>query len=133
MNHAAFWGATWRGFTVLGVYKQVAAQIGRACPAMILALPVAVVTYVAWPRTRYFGNTAPLLMAALFFVLEMLIPTWLAQDFYWGAMPFFLSSSGRLADLMETRRRSLVTAGVFGLMAAYVVWSLLGLARASQG
>src|SRR5215469_11028388 len=50
MRHAAFWGATWRGFTYLGVYQQVAVQLGRACPALALALPVAVVTYAAWPR-----------------------------------------------------------------------------------
>ena len=74
MRHAAFWGATWRGFTVLGVYKQVAVQIGRACPALALALPVALVTYAAWPRTRYFGNTAPLLVAVLFLVLGMAHP-----------------------------------------------------------
>lgn len=134
MSHAAFWGATWRGFTVLGVYKQVAAQIGRACPAMILALPVAVVTYALWPRTRYFGNTAPLLMAALFIVLGIAHPHVAGAGFLLAAIPFlFVFVSGILADLMETRWRSLVTASVFGLMAAYVVWGLLGLARASQG
>ena len=56
LRRASFWGATWRGFRVWGVYKQVAAQIGRACPALVLALPVALATYVVWPRTRYFGN-----------------------------------------------------------------------------
>ena len=30
LRRASFWGATWRGFRVWGVYKQVAAQIGRA-------------------------------------------------------------------------------------------------------
>ncbi len=74
MRQAAFWGATWRGFTVLGVYKQVAVQIGRACPALALGLPVALVTYAAWPRTRYFGNTAPLLVAVLFVILGMAHP-----------------------------------------------------------
>src|SRR5277367_3357803 len=48
MRHAVFWGATWRGFTVLGVYKQVAAQLGRACPALAVALPVAAVTFAVW-------------------------------------------------------------------------------------
>ena len=67
MRHASFWGATWRGFTVWGVYRQVAVRIGRACPALALGLPVALVAYAAWPRTRYFGNTAPLLVAVLFF------------------------------------------------------------------
>ena len=45
MRGAMFWGATWRGFTVPGVYKQVAVQMGRACPALALAFPVAAVTY----------------------------------------------------------------------------------------
>ena len=35
MRHAVFWGATWRGFTVPGVYKQVVIQIGDACPAFV--------------------------------------------------------------------------------------------------
>src|SRR5580700_3410278 len=62
IRHAVFLGLTWRGFTVLGVYKQVAVQIGRACPALALAMPAALVTYALWPRTRYFGNTASLLV-----------------------------------------------------------------------
>jgi hypothetical protein len=60
MSHAVFWGATWRGFLVPGVYKQVAVELGRACPALAFILPLAVVTFALWPRTRYFGNTAPL-------------------------------------------------------------------------
>ena len=69
MRRAEFWGATWRGFTVLGVYKQVAVRIGRACPALAFGLPVAIATYAVWPRTRYFGNTAPLLVAVAFLLL----------------------------------------------------------------
>jgi len=38
-----------------------------------------------------------------------------------------------LADLMETRYRSLVTAAVIGLLAANTVWSLIALARVGQG
>jgi len=34
---------------------------------------------------------------------------------------------------METRYRSLVTAGVFGMLAAYALWSLLALGRVAQG
>src|ERR1700728_1252888 len=53
LRHASFWGATWRSFTVLAVYRQVATQVLRACPAFVLLLPAALVTYFAWPRTRY--------------------------------------------------------------------------------
>jgi hypothetical protein len=130
MRHAIFWGATWRGFTVPAVYKQVALQIGRACPALALALPVAIVTYAVWPRTRYFGNTAPMLVTLLFVALGMAHPHVAGAGFLLGALPFlFIFAAGVLADLMETRYRPLVTAGVFGMLAAYALWSLLALSR----
>jgi hypothetical protein len=134
MRHATFWGATWRGFAVLGVYKQIAVQIGRASPALALALPVAIATYAAWPRTRYFGNTAPLLVAVLFFVLGMAHPHVAGAGFLLAAIPFlFIFVSGVLADLMETRHRPLVTACIIGIMLANTLWSLLNLARVPQG
>src|ERR1700678_2257140 len=74
MRHASFWGATWRGFAVPAVYREVALQILRACPAFVLLIPVAIGVYLAWPRTRYFGNTAPLLVGLLFIALGMAHP-----------------------------------------------------------
>lgn len=134
MRHAIFWGATWRGFTVLGVYKQVAVQIGRACPALALVLPVAFVTYVVWPRTRYFGNTAPLLVGVLFLILGMAHPHLDGAGFLLAAVPFlFIFVSGVLADLLETRYRSLVAACILGLLAAYVLHTVLRLAQVRQG
>ena len=134
MRRAGFWGATWRGFTVLGVYKQVAVQMGRACPALALALPVTAVTYAAWPRTRYFGNTAPLLVAVMFIVLGIAHPHLAGAGFLLASIPFlFVFVSGVLADLMETRNRSLVTAGVVGMIIAYVAWSLFNLIRVPVG
>jgi hypothetical protein len=134
LRHAAFWGAMWRGFTVPGVYRQVAVQIGRACPALALALPIAVVTYAAWPRTRYFGNTAPLLMAVLFLVLGMAHPHVAGAGFLLAAIPFvFIFVAGVLADLLETRWRPVVSAAIIGMLAAYVAWSLFNLARVPHG
>ncbi|HME36718.1 MAG TPA: hypothetical protein VKF84_15900 [Candidatus Sulfotelmatobacter sp.] len=134
MRHAAFWGATWRGFTVLGVYKQVAVQIGRACPALALALPVALVTYAAWRRTRYFGNTAPLLVAVLFLILGMAHPDVAGAGFLLAAAPFlFVFVSGVLADLLETTYRPLVAACIVTLLLAYVARTLLDLAHVPLG
>jgi hypothetical protein len=134
MRHAAFWGATWRGFTILGVYKQVAVRIGRACPALAVALPVAVVTYAAWPRARYFGNTAPLLVSGLFLLLGMAHPHVAGAGFLLAAIPFlFIFVSGVVADLLETSYRPFVMACTVGMMAAYVVWSLINLAQVPQG
>ncbi len=134
MRHAEFWGATWRGFTLLGVYKQVGLAIERACPALVLGLPVTVVTYAAWSRTRYFGNTAPLLVGVLFLILEMAHPHVGGAGFLLAAMPFlFIFVSGVLADLLETTYRLLVLACIVGIMAFYVILTVVNLAQVPQG
>ena len=130
LRHADFWGVTGRGFTVLGVYRQVALHVVRACPALLLALPVAIATYVAWPRTRYFGNTAPLLVSGLFLALAIARPDLGGAGFLLAAIPFlFIFAAGVLADLLETRYRPLVGAVAIGMLLAYAAWSLLALSR----
>jgi hypothetical protein len=134
MRDATFWGATWRGFTVLGVYKQVAVQIGRACPALALAMPAALVTYALWPRTRYFGNTSPLLVAVLFVVLGMAHPHVAGAGFLLASIPFlFIFVSGVLADLMETSYHPLVTACIMALLITYVARTLYALVQVPAG
>ena len=134
LRHASFWGATWRSFTVRGVYIQVALELLRACPPLAILLPVAVVTYILWRRTRYFGNTAPGLVALLFIALGMAHPHVAGAGFLLAAIPFTLIFvSGLLADLMETSFRQLVTATVWGLLAAYILWSLQALTRVPAG
>src|SRR5580700_10115704 len=103
MQHASFWGATWRSFTVLAVYRRVGSLVLRACPAFALLLPVAIATYLAWPRTRYFGNTAPLLLGLLFIGLGIAHPRVAGAGFLLASVPFlFIFVSGVIADLMET-------------------------------
>ena len=134
MHHASFWGATWRSFTVLAVYREVAHEMLQACPALALLMPVAIATYIVWPRTRYFGNTAPGLVALLFIGLGMAHPDQAGEGFLLAAIPFVLIFvSGILADLMETRYRQLVTASVWGLISAEVLWTVLKLAQVPQG
>ena len=119
---------------MLGVYREVAIQILRACPAFALLLPLALATYFLWPRARYFGNTAPLLVSVLFVVLGIAHPHVAGAGFLLAAVPFlFVFVSGVLADLMETRYRLAMTAGVFGMMAAYVVWNVMNLAGVPAG
>jgi hypothetical protein len=134
MHHASFWGATWRAFTVPAVYREVGLQILRACPALALLIPVAVATYIAWPRTRYFGNTAPGLIAILFIALGMAHPHVAGAGFLLASISFLLIFvSGILADLMETPYRQLVTASVWGLLIAYILWSLQSLTQVPRG
>ncbi|HTS37499.1 MAG TPA: hypothetical protein VMH04_17615 [Candidatus Solibacter sp.] len=134
LHHADFWSASWRNFVIPGVFAQVAVQIGRACPAFALLLPVTLLTYLVWPRTRYFGNTAPLLVALLFLVLALAEPHAGGQGFALAAAPFLLVFvSGVLADLLETKYRVLLSACILAFMAAYVLHTLLRLAEVPRG
>jgi hypothetical protein len=134
MKSAAFWGATWRGFVIPGVYKQVAVELGRACPALALAFPAAIVAYIAWPRARYFGNTAPLLVAVLFIILGMAHPHVAGAGFLLAAMPFLLIFvSGVAADLLETSYRPLATACVWALLVTYVARTVYALIQVPAG
>lgn len=130
MRHAIFAGFTWRGFTVLAVYKQVAIQIGRACPAFVITLPVALIGYGLWPRSRYFGNTAPLLVGVLFLVMTIANPHTGGAGFLLAAIPFlFIFVSGVLADLLETSYRPVILASVVALLITYLARTLLALAQ----
>jgi hypothetical protein len=134
MRHASFWGATWRGYAVPGVYREMGLQILRACPALVLLLPVAIITYLVWPRTRYFGNTAPGAIALLFLGLAMAHPHVAGAGFLLASVPFVLIFvCGVLADLMETSARLVVTASVWGLVWASVLWIVLSIVRVPRG
>jgi len=70
----------------------------------------------------------------LFVGLGMAHPHLAGAGFLLAAIPFlFVFVSGVLADLMETRYRPLVTAGVVGIITAYVAWSLFNLIRVPLG
>ena len=113
-----------------GAYGQVLAQLGQSSPALVVALPVALIVYFAWPRARYFGNTAPLLVAALFLVLGLGAPHYPGLGFQFMAVPFiFVFVSGIAADLLETRYHEIAVAAISGLLVANAAWNLWELAR----
>jgi hypothetical protein len=84
-----------------------------------------------WPRARYFGNTAPLLVALLCLLLGLGAPHYQGLGFQLVALPFlFVFVSGVCADLLETKQRPIVFACATGLLLAYAIWSLTELTRA---
>jgi hypothetical protein len=128
--HASFLGVSWKAYTMPQAYHQVLVQLGQSSPALVLALPFALVTYFAWSRARYFGNTAPLLVAASSLGLAVGTPHYPGLGFQFIAVPFlFVFVAGIAADLLETRRRQVVLAAVWGLLVANAAWSLWELAR----
>jgi hypothetical protein len=136
VRHAVVWEFHWNAFAALGVYKLRATQIGRACPAFVILLPVTLSTYLLWPRTRYFGNTAPLLVAVLFFILAMANPHPSGDGFLLAAIPFlFIFVAGVLADLLEVESpyRPAILASVLVLLLTYMARTLVALAHVPRG
>jgi hypothetical protein len=128
MLHACWLDIEPTAFAMTASYGRTLRMLAASSPALMLALPVALVTYFAWRRTRYFGNTAPLAIAALLFVLANASPDFPGQGFHLVLLVFlFVFVAGVFADLLETRYSLLVTAGVFGLLSAAAVRNLLQL------
>ena len=130
LRHASFFGGSWRALVVPEVYRELSSQMAMISPALVLAVPAALIAYLASPRTRYFGNTAPLLVASLFVLLGLLNPHDPGLGFRVMATPFlFVFVAGVSADLLESRYRNLVQACLTGLLVAYALWNGIELVR----
>lgn len=128
--HASLLGISGNAYAMPQAYRQVLAQLGQSSPALVVALPVTLVAYFAWPRARYFGNTAPLLVAVLFLLLALGTPHYPGLGFQFMAVPFlFVFVAGITADLLESRHREIALAATWGLLAANAGWNLWELAR----
>lgn len=118
-----------------GAYLQMMREVAASGPVLVLLVPFALLTYILWRRSRYFGNTAPLVMALLFLALRVASPHDSGSVFSLiGAVFLFVFVAGILADLLdagllETQARELIAAVLVGLLAANALWNLLGLAR----
>lgn len=132
-RHASFFPIAWRAFTMPAAYAHMFSQFGQSGPILLVTIPIGLIAYSIWRRPRYFGNTAPLLVAALFFVLSVASPHYPGFGFQLMATPFwFVFVAGVAADLLETRRRDLVMACVCGLLIANALWNLAELARVGR-
>jgi hypothetical protein len=93
-------------------------------PIVVAAL-VALLLYIAVPRCRYFGNTAPLVMALLLF--PIVTTQTVSQPWLW-ALPFlFTFVGGVFADVLEMQQRKmfLVLSGAILLTQAMLCLTLL--------
>ncbi len=134
MRHASFLGISGSALLTPLSYKRVVAQLGQSSPALVLALPFALAIWAGWRRARYFGNTAPLLMAVLLLLFAVGTPHYPGLGFQLVAVPFlFVFVSGIAADLLESGHKNLVTACVWGLLVANAAWNTWELARAGRG
>ena len=97
---------------------------------LLIASAVALLVYAGFRRSRYFGNTAPLIMVA---VLAFLQTSQVFSAPWLWALPFlFTFIGGVFADAFETRQRKLflATAGlILGTQALVCLTLLPALAR----
>ena len=111
---ARFW------FTTDAVVRFVASPINAG---ITIATAVALVLYATVRRSRYFGNTAPLMMVAgliCLYTTQVFSAPWL-----W-ALPFlFTFIGGVFADVLETRQRKLyvVLSAIVVVAQAGLCWS----------
>ena len=113
-----------------GAYLQVLKEVADSGPVLVLLAAGALATYAVWRRTRYFGNTAPLLAALIFLGLRVASPHEPQSVFSLAGMVFLLVFvAGIAADLLETPARAACMAVLAGLLAANAIWNLVGLAR----
>ena len=92
---------------------------------IVVATLVALLLYIAVPRCRYFGNTAPLVMALLLF--PIVTTQTVSQPWLW-ALPFlFTFVGGVFADVLEMQQRKmfLVLSGAILLTQAMLCLTLL--------
>jgi hypothetical protein len=117
-------------FGMWAAYRTILQTIVASSPPLMLALPVALIAYTGWKRARYFGNTAPLLIAVLAVLLALGAPDFPGQGFHLTIIVFlFVFVSGVFADLLETQQNLFVTGGLCGLLSASAIWNLLQLWR----
>lgn len=130
LAHARWLDVSGQALAMKGAWLLVLKEAAASGPVLVLLAPAALVAYVAWRRTRYFGNTAPLVVCLLFLGLRAASPHE-ADSIYAliGIVFLFLFIAGIAADFLDTRFRELAFAVLAGLLGANSVWNLIGLAR----
>jgi len=132
MRHARWVDFNKSAFGTLVSYRGAAQTILSGSPPMMIGLPVAVVAYGAWEKTRYFGNTLPFLISSLFMLLAFVGTDFPGQGSHIAMLVFlFVFVAGVMADLIETQGAPLVEACLWCVMilsAAGNVWRLFRLA-----
>ncbi len=106
----------------------------EASAAAILSV-IALVCYLLWPRARFFGNTAPLLVVLELTLFALLTPATTGPTFLFYCLPFLIVfTAGVFADLFENRRcHAWAVAGAYSMILAQAGFSVVGLVHLARG
>ncbi|MDT8066905.1 MAG: hypothetical protein ROO76_01940 [Terriglobia bacterium] len=115
------------------VYRVAGFFYLHQAPAATLLGALALLVYVVWPRTRFFGNTAPLLVLIAALLLGFVMPGVVGYGFYFVALTFImLFSAGVLTDVLEHPKLGLALGVVMGVLLTQAVIGLMSLAEMSR-
>jgi hypothetical protein len=99
-------------------------------PAALLAFFCAFPVWCASRRSRFFGNTAPLLVFLMLLALAVLFPENGAAAILFATLPFLLLFvAGVFTDLVESRYQAPALAILFALLASQAAYSIVSLVR----
>ena len=127
LRSAALFRGTFAAMSLSGSYLQAGREILVSGPVLAVMVPASVGLWLGSRRSRYFGNSAPLLLALFFMILRVLSPH--ENGLVYGLLAvifLFVFVSGIVADLLETRAREFGIAVVAGILVANAVWDLIG-------
>ena len=114
---------TWISYSLVGRFL-------AEMPSVLLLFASALIGFVAWPKTRYFSTTAPLLIFVLLVLLGIGMPHQGGIDFFRIALPFiYVFIAGVLADLLQTKWSEVLKAVLAAVLLAHAVFSVAGLIR----
>lgn len=129
LTDAKLLGSQAQAFAMKGAYAQLGKEVVISGPVLAVLIPAALITYLWQRRSRYFGNTAQLMIALLFAALRVGSPHAAESIFSLLAVVFLLVFvAGISADLLETKSRELAAAVLAGLLGANAVWNVVKLA-----
>ena len=115
------------------VYRSVSFFYLREAAGPTFLFLLALLAYVPWRRARFFGNTAPLLVVVLLFLMAFAMPGMAGYALYFVALPFILLfSSGVLTDVLENPRLNWALGIVMGVILTQGVIGFMGLAHLSR-
>jgi hypothetical protein len=97
-------------------------------PTSLLLLVVAVVTFAAWKRVRFFGTAAPLIVFIVLVLLGIALPHQGGLAFYIMALPFsYVFISGVTVDLLESKQAPIMLGVVIGVLLGHIGMNLVWL------
>ena len=116
-------------FTSRMTYTMLALFLLRQ-PTSLLLFVVALVAYVSWKRTRFFGTAAPLLVITVLAVFGILMPHQGGLGFYVMALPFaYVFISGVMIDLLESKQAPIMLGLVIGVLLGHIGMNMVWLTR----